>query len=199
MDEQEITGSTGDAEGWIGESALPEADKQALLSFVRRFPTLSFYRTISPSGPGWLRELRAALDGPAPDGLCWFRLRRFEHPIPHAGERRSAWYHRLGFSADLTSEYDQIAVEGEPLLFVAGLIESLDSVLAVKAGPDSADQGVYEFDYADVAPGGGRRGQLQAEDLRLAFDSVPAMFKQIGAIKLQGDTIVEGTARTSAP
>lgn len=192
-----ISGDADAATQWVAESALPEEQKRELLALVQRFPGLRFYKQERPeTNPAWLRALGTTLISIAPGELCWFRFQGFDHDIPHAAERRKAWYHRLSFVADLTSEYDQIFLDETPLLFVAALIDDLESILAVKNDP-AADGRVYEFNYRRVAKSGERQGRVSSGDVAVAFESYTALLSQIGAVKLESGEIIKGATAST--
>lgn len=191
----EISGTAQDAQTWISASNLPEEKKQALLSFTKQFPTLTFIKQERPaSAPAWLRLLGEALLGFVPHDLCWFRFAAFRYSPDRASLANSAkieasWYHRLVFDAVL-GEYDQIFLGDEPVVFVACVLEDLSSLLAVKVGTDG-DEGVYEFAYSSVEGIGGRQGRVVPSCARRVFDSYPDMLNHFGAIKLGNGEILE--------
>lgn len=185
-----VSGDAAESMSWIAASALTESKKECLLNFVKRFPSLRFFKQERPeSDPAWLRETTSTLAGMAPGDLCWFRFRTFDHPISHKAEPGDIWYHRLSFVADVTAEYDRIFMDYQPLVFVAFILDDLSSLLAMKVGP-GADEGVYEFKYADVKNAGERKGSISVASARLAFDSYANMLNRICAIKLEGEVIV---------
>lgn len=185
-----ITGDATAAAQWIADSPLPEAQKRALLHFVQRFPGLRFYKQERPApNPAWLRALGTTLISVAPGELCWFRFPHLDQPTAHGAGRPGAWYHRLAFVADVTAEYDQIFLDGTPLLFVAALLDDLDSLLAVRDDP-AADARVYMFSYRAVAPSGERQGRVALGDAAVAFESYASMLSQIGAVKLESGEII---------
>lgn len=190
-----IIGDAGEAEAWIQESGLPPAVQEPLLRFVRRFPTLTFYKWPpghSLPGTAALHAIWNALYGVHTSELRWMR---FDTPGPyahiHETPAEEIWYHVL-MDTSPSSEYESVFADDHPLLFVGYWVYRGEPTyyLALKMD-DEQDQQVYALNYEDIAPVDDEMGHIPTARLRPAFDSYAAMLGHIVALRL-GERVIEG-------
>lgn len=186
-------GTATEARSWVNKSTISDWKKDALISFIRHYPSLMFYKKSRPdTDPAWLRELGEVFLGVYSEELLWwYRFSRFDHSEYDDYRFQENFYGNQGFDRDI-GEFEEISMEGAPLLIVACVLETMESVLAVKAD-DSGDLGVYDFSYMDIrrdgdAPG---KGTIDPALARLAFPSYYEMLSRVQAIRFSDDTVVE--------
>jgi hypothetical protein len=190
-----IIGAAHEAEAWILASALSPEMQAALLRFVRRFPTLHFYKWLpghTLPGPAALHAIWSALYGVHTDALRWMQ---FDTPGPHSDTHETPadeiWYH-VFLDASPSSEYESVFMDRQPLLFLGYWEQSGETTyyLALKAD-DEQDGQVYALNYEDIALDMDDEsiGHISAGRVRVAFDSYAAMLGHIVALRL-GETMI---------
>jgi len=187
----QTVGDYHQAQGWVDTSQLPTSTKESLLRFLRKFPTLSYYkldRAGTQQEPEWLRIVSETLCGFMPNTLVWVQFDRFGHPSSRELALRDIWYHRM-FTTEASSEYKRILLGQHQLLVMYSWLETLGSMLAVKIG-DVDDHNVYEFDYGDIAMSTESDGVIPQESVSIVFKSYTELLDHIVAIRLEGGEIV---------
>lgn len=186
-------GTATEAKNWVDKSALSDWKKDALITFIRSFPNLMFYKKARPDAdPAWLRELGEVFLGVYSEELLWwYQFSHFDHSEYDDYRFQESFYGNQSFARDI-GEFEEITMDGAPLLIIACLLETMESVLAVKAD-DSVDLAVYDFSYMDIrrdgdAPG---KGAINPAIARLAFPSYYEMLSRVQAIRFSDDTVVE--------
>lgn len=187
----QITGSRYEAEKWIMGSPLAPATKEALLRFVHKFPTLNYYKVKNVKAqhyPEWFRTISETLRGFMPNMLIWVQFDAMGRlPSEHLASS-NAWYHRM-FTTEVSSEFERLFFGGSQLLVLYGLLETLESMLAIKLG-NTDDQAIYEFHYGSIAANSEGDGVISPGALHIAFNSYSELLDHIVAIRLEnGETI----------
>lgn len=169
---------------------LSDATKNAMNSFIQRFPDLDLTHADAATLidlqtrwninlPEWLQQFLQGLLDIAPHRLVWIQFDQFERWSPHGDHIDEIWY-QFGLTTEISSEFTQVTVDGCPLLIVASWLETLHSILALRMDTNQDDQQVYEFDYEDI----NIQGELPSTALRIVFSSYAAFFDHIVNIEL---------------
>ncbi|MNC08030.1 hypothetical protein D3C75_556010 [compost metagenome] len=186
-------GMATEAKNWVNKSSLSDWKKDALISFIQHYPHLMFYKKARPDAdPAWLRELGEVFLGVYSEELLWwYQFSHFDHSEYDDSRFQESFYGNQSFARDI-GEFEEIMMEGTPLLIVACVLETMESVLAVKAD-DSGDLGVYDFSYMDIRrdEDAAGKGTIDPGLARLAFPSYCEMLSRVKAIRFSDDTVVE--------
>jgi len=188
----ETIGDSAAATAWVVTSSLPLSSKQPILSFIRRFPTLSFYRDNSArldaieseQGiilPQWLREIRQTFGFvTAPD---FFVLVRFDHRARHPSREIDTLWYSLGLRGYGNNHEERALLESidEIRPYPIGEGESSESTLAINLVAEM-DQHVYEFN-AEYLAEDASDGLPLKESVTEVFSSYAEMFGHITALQ----------------
>lgn len=176
----------------VQSSKLREAEKTALSQFLNRFPEATFYRFANiETGkyPEWLKTYRETLDGFFFGQLRWLLFSEHARVYPNTTlfTEEPYWY-SCKFSPKVSSEHEDVFLDGQPLMIVAYYPQTGDSYLAVKAGVDSTDQTVYDFGVSSLEKNKNGQWDVTPGAASAAFGSLAEMYSQVIAIK--GDTLL---------
>lgn len=188
-------GNADEAREWVKTSSLTDTDKKALLTFLSRFPELTFYKqTLGGNPPEWLIEQCGIMAGFERRIIKWVQFDAFDHTAEHM-DLTNTWY-RLTMQATVDSAHPKV-YEGETLIYFVGCdMEQYKTMLAIRFDKD--DSKVYEFDYKSVRPNqvdleddyedyefpNDGFGHLEPGASAAVFDSYCSLFGHISAIRL---------------
>ncbi|WP_375471623.1 hypothetical protein [uncultured Nostoc sp.] len=191
-------GNAEEAKAWVNASKLPKTTKQALLRFIKRFPTLQFYKedtellnSVEVSEqvklPKWLRDIRQTLAYVMYGKLVWVRFDQFDGWSPRSEQLDQIWY-SLGLRGYNNDEQrDLISQDG--LFPVGEWLETGRSTLAIKLDTPK-DQRVYEYTEEDIWDNQ-YDGRPLFESVNIAFNSYAEMLGHIVAFQLQNREVIE--------
>ena len=197
-----IEGNAEEAKIWINSSKLTKTAKQALLRFIKRFPTLQFYKedTELLNGveaseqvklPKWLRDIRQTLAYVIYGKLVWVRFDQFDGWSPRSEQLEQIWYSLglRGYNND--KQRDLISKDG--LFPIGEWLETGRSTLAIKLD-NPKDQRVYEYTEEDLWDNQYDQ-RLIFESVNVVFNSYAEMLGHIVAFQLQNGEVIEATER----
>lgn len=192
---QRTPGDSIDAAAWISGSALPEEEQAALLRFVGRFPSLTFYRegprALERIGrqegvtlPPWLTALRQVLCFAAPDRRLQVRFDAYDrNASPRADGVGEMWY-QLALSGYGEPGRKELLL-GRCDVFLIGVWTDGAglSQLGVRIA-DPEDRTIYEFAELDLQDSVSE-GRPPERSIYPAFSSYASMLGHITAIKFE--------------
>lgn len=185
-------GNQHDALSWIKSSNIEENEKKNLNLFIRRFPSLEFYRFVRDIGTQkapWLVEVRKAIGGFEPSKSIYIQLKGFEPKVTNPNQVNPIWYN-WWFAAKVSSEFKSLYLDGDQLIIICAWLENLSSLLAIKANSPNEKQ-VYEFGYKSIKMKDEDEekgiGILNQSDVRLVFQSYSDFFSHITQVRTKQD------------
>ncbi len=186
-----IEASADEAKIWVNTSTLPENTKEGLLSFIKCFPELTFYKELPQfidaieaaeqvKLPEWLRAIRQTLAYVAYEQLVWVRFDQFTGWSPRSDNLEQIWY-MLGLRG--YDNEDQRGLLDEINFFPIGeWLETGQSSLAIQLN-HSENQKIYEYAEEDLWDNLAS-GDLLIDASHIVFDSYVDMLSHIVAIRI---------------
>lgn len=189
IDAHRIRGNARDAADWVRQSSLADDQKDLLLRFIARFPSLSYFKDDAAlldhieqrdqlTLPGWFREQRQVLAFVTPPALV--RVDDFDHLSPRSDTLDGIWY-AIELDGYRDDEQRELFLD-QATSYPIGYWPHTDrSFLAINTA-DHDDQRIYEFAAQDlldnVLDGGAARDSVYP-----AFDSYARMLSHIIEVK----------------
>ena len=198
IDTHRIRGSARDAADWVAQSSLAGDQKDLLLKFIARFPSLTYFKDDAAlldhieqrdhlTLPRWFREQRRILAFVTQPALVC--VDDFDHLGPRSDTLDGIWY-AIELDGYRDAEQRALFLDQATSYPIGSWPHTDRSFLAINTA-DHDDQRIYEFAAQDlldnVLDGGAARSSVYP-----AFDSYASMLSHIIEIK-------DGSSQVNSP